>query len=78
MPASLSIKNVPDEILERLRRRAEINHRSLQGEVMSILENAVRPQLWLTPQEVLERGRALGLSTPSESADIIRADRDSR
>ena len=78
MPASLSIKNVPDETLERLRRRAELNHRSLQGEVMAILDNAVRPQLRLTPMEVLERGRALGLSTPSESVAIIRADRDSR
>ena len=55
-----------------------MNHRSLQGEVMSILESAVRPQLWLTPQEVMERARAIGLSTPAESVDIIRADRDSR
>ena len=78
MPASLSIKNVPDDTLARLRRRAEMNHRSLQGEVMSILESAVRPQLWLTPQEVMERARAIGLSTPAESVDIIRADRDSR
>ena len=78
MPASLSIKNVPDETLERLRRRAERNHRSLQGEVMAILESAVRPKVWLTPQEVLERGRAIGLSTPAESVAMIREDRDSR
>ena len=78
MPASLSIKNVPDETLERLRRRAERNHRSLQGEVMAILESAVRPQIRLTPQEVLERARAIGLSTPAESVAIIREDRDSR
>ena len=78
MPASLSIKNVPDETLERLRHRAELNHRSLQGEVMAILESAVHPQLRLTPMEVYERIKALGLSTPSESAAIIREDRDSR
>ncbi len=78
MPASLSIKNVPDETLERLRRRAESNHRSLQGEVMSILESAVRPQIRLTPMEVYERVKALGITTPSESVAIIREDRDSR
>ena len=78
MPASLSIKNGPDETLDRLRLRAKLNHRSLQGEVMAILESAVYPQLHLTPMEVLERVRAIGLSTPSESAAIIRADRDSR
>ena len=78
MPASLSIKNVPDEILERLRRRAEMNHRSLQGEVMAILESTVRPKVWLTPMEVYERVKALGLATPSESVAMIREDRDSR
>ncbi len=37
---NLSIKGVPDGIAERLRARAELNHRSLQGELMSIIEQA--------------------------------------
>ncbi len=78
MPASLSIKNVPDEILERLRRRATLNHRSLQGEMMAILECAVYPELHLTPMEVLERVRAIGVSPPSESAATIRENGDGR
>lgn len=40
MPVNLSIKNVPDAIAARLRERAERNHRSLQGELMGILESA--------------------------------------
>ena len=40
MPVSLSIKNVPEAIAAKLRERAERNHRSLQGELMAILENA--------------------------------------
>ena len=40
MPVNLSIKNVPDKIAERLRRRAARNHRSLQGELMAMLECA--------------------------------------
>jgi len=41
MTVNLSIKNVPESLAEKLRRRAEANHRSLQGELMSLLENAV-------------------------------------
>jgi plasmid stability protein len=40
MPVNLSIKNVPDALAESLRARAERNHRSLQGELMSLLEEA--------------------------------------
>ena len=37
---NLSIKNVPDALAAKLRERAERNHRSLQGELMAILESA--------------------------------------
>lgn len=40
MPVNLSIKNVPDALAAKLRERAERNHRSLQGELMAILESA--------------------------------------
>ena len=41
MPVSLSIKNAPDEVVKRLKERAERHHRSLQGELLAILEEAV-------------------------------------
>jgi plasmid stability protein len=37
---NLSVKDVPEELAERLRRRAARNHRSLQGELMAIIERA--------------------------------------
>ncbi len=40
MPVNLSIKNVPDALAEKLRQRAERNHRSLQRELMAIIEQA--------------------------------------
>ena len=40
MAVNLSIKGVPADIAERLRQRAERNHRSLQGELMAIIEQA--------------------------------------
>ena len=43
MTVNLSIKNVPDELADRLRERAKRNHRSLQGELLSLLEDAFKP-----------------------------------
>ena len=40
MPVSLSIKDVPEALAERLRVRASRNHRSLQRELMAIVEAA--------------------------------------
>ncbi len=45
MGVSFSVKNVPEEVAECLRVRAERNHRSLQGELMAILEAAARESL---------------------------------
>lgn len=41
MNVNLSIKEVPDVLAQRLRARAERHHRSLQGELMAIIEQAV-------------------------------------
>jgi antitoxin FitA len=78
MPVNLSIKNAPDDIVKRLRERAAKHHRSLQGELLAIIEEAVRRPRRLTPQEVLAEVRRLRLETPAEAAAIIRADRDGR
>jgi plasmid stability protein len=40
MGVSLSIKGVPQALAERLRRRAAANHRSLQRELLAIIEAA--------------------------------------
>ena len=78
MPVNLSIKNAPDDVVRRLRERAERHHRSLQGELMAIIEAAVREERPATPAAILAEVRRLGLSTPGEAAAIVRADRDAR
>lgn len=78
MPVNLSIKNVPDDVVERLRRRAERNHRSLQGELRAMVEEAVRRDRPNNVEAVVEAIKKLNLTPRSEAADIIRADRDSR
>jgi plasmid stability protein len=94
MPVSFSIKNVPDDLADALRRRAEQNHRSLQGELMVILQasmqadepapTAAREHAAAYGAEALaERattsgGRRRDVWGPSESAVMIRQMRDGR
>lgn len=92
MPIDLSVKRVPDELADRLRERAARNHRSLQGELLAILESAVaEPEHASTSSgwTARERGRTfgvrdlydyvstLGQGTPDESTRWIREDRSS-
>lgn len=79
MAVNLSVKNVPDHIAERLRRRAAKHHRSLQGELMAILEESlVARDRSLAPVEVLAAVRASGLQTPAEAVKFVREDRNAR
>ena len=78
MPVNLSIKNVPDELASRLRKRAARNHRSLQGELMAILERTVADAAPLTPGRLFREVQELGLSTGDEATEMIREERDGR
>jgi antitoxin FitA len=78
MPVNLSIKNAPDQVVERLRARAQRHHRSLQGELMAIIEAAAQEDHTATAADILSEVRQLGLQTPSEAAALVRADRDGR
>lgn len=75
--ASLTIRNIPGDVLARLRERAERHRRSMQGEILSILESAAAdPVPRMGPREFLDHIQKLGIRSPAESADIIRKDRD--
>lgn len=93
MSVNLSIKDVPDDMAERLRARAARNHRSLQGELMSIIEQAAAAPADVYRTAVfVQRGtqsieqiaddarRRFPEPPPSgtRAVDIIRRDRDSR
>ena len=77
MPVNLSVKNVPDEIAEKLRKRAKRHHRSLQGELMVILEEAAGPET-ISLEEAERRLSALNFKTGDDSAAWLRELRDAR
>lgn len=79
MPVSLSIKNVPDEVVDRLRDRAAQNKRSLQCELLDIVETAAGRPGTLTIDELYERAKRRKLPKGGpRSVDIIRKMRDAR
>ena len=59
MAVSLSIKRVPDDVLKRLRERAARNKRSLQGELLDVIERAAGedPPPVTHSSRMLEKGR---------------------
>ena len=75
MATTLSIRNVPDDWAEKLRERAKRNHRSQQGELLAILEEAIKPG-HISLYEASKRIQAMNFSTPGDSTQMIREDRD--
>jgi len=78
MTVSLSIKNVPDEIVERLRARAARNRRSLQGELLALVERAAEEVPTISARDVYARIKQLNLPEGDRAVDIIRELRDGR
>ena len=72
---TLSVKRVPSELARRLKLRARRNNRSLQGELLAILTDAGGA---MTVSDLAALTRRLGFRPESESAQMIREDRDGR
>ena len=45
MPTPLTLKNIPDEVYNRLRRAAETNRRSLNSELLVVLEEGLTARM---------------------------------
>lgn len=74
MPTNLTLKNIPDEVYERLKAAAEMHRRSLNGEAIVCLETVLLAGR-VSVSERLARARALRASLPQEKfrADDIDA-----
>lgn len=58
MPTTLTLKNIPDEVYDRLKAAAETHRRSLNSEAIICLQSALLPER-IGPAERLARARAL-------------------
>jgi hypothetical protein len=64
--------------VKRLRQRAARNRRSLQGELLDLIERAADEVPTISARLVLERIKKLNLPAGESSLDIIREARDAR
>ncbi len=90
--ADLTIKNVPEAVIQKLRERAASNQRSLQAELMALITAAVgEPETsaqpdrvetgWKSVEQVFadrRREHAQPIMKGPFAVDIIRAERDAR
>jgi plasmid stability protein len=58
MPVNLTIENLPDHLVDRLRERARLHRRSLQDEILAIIETAVPDEQDTTPPGFAEERQA--------------------
>jgi hypothetical protein len=48
MPVNITIKGIPDDLHQTLKEQAAANHRSLNGEILYVIENGLRRKLFET------------------------------
>lgn len=72
MPRTITLKNIPDNVYERLKMAAQAHRRSINGEVIATLEQAVMPRRIITAEERIERARAIRESL----GDIVITDNE--
>jgi plasmid stability protein len=54
---TVTIKNIPEEIYEKIKLQAKANHRSVNSEIISIFEHAIQKRTPIDVEEILERAR---------------------
>ena len=78
--ATINLRQLDDDVVQRLKHRASVNSRSLEGEVRHILKSAVKDEqsakreTFLALSEQLLRATEGRLHTPAEV--LIHEDRD--
>lgn len=80
MPTTLTLKNIPDAVYQRLKTAAETHRRSLNSEAIVCLEAVLMPTK-LAPSERLARARELRAALPQRNylaAEIDASKREGR
>ena len=75
--AAVTVPDLTEDVVDRLKRRAEGHRRSLEAELRAILEQAARQvDLATARREAAAMRESLVGRIGGDSADLIRADRD--
>lgn len=75
MPATLTLKNIPDAVYDRLRASADAHRRSMNSEAIVCLETVLLPRR-VNPDEQLSRVRelraSLNFTVTAEDVDTLK------
>ena len=75
--ASVTIRNLDDEVVARLKERAKANNRSLEAELREILARSVGT---MTREELIALAKRIAAMTPdvpqTDSVELLREDRN--
>ncbi len=88
----LSIKNVPEQVVAKLRQRAADDHRSLQGELLNLVcryteedgresmrnDHEAEPSGWLSIDAIAAELKTSRRKGVPLAVDIVRRERDAR
>lgn len=55
---SITVKNIPDEIYDKVREQAKDHHRSINSEIIACLEQTVQAKS-ISPNDILQEARRL-------------------
>ena len=80
MPTTLTLKNIPDDVYDRLKSSAEAHRRSMNSEAIVCLEAVLMPSK-VAPAERLARARALREALPAgkfKARDVDAMKREGR
>ena len=66
--ATVTVKNIPDDLYSSLKNSAQLNRRSINSELIRCLEHALQPGK-LSPQERLARIDAIRPDIPVDAID---------
>jgi antitoxin FitA len=80
MPMNMTLKNIPDELYERLKATAHLNRRSLNGEAIMCLDMVLRKPK-MPASERIARAKALSVDLSRKkfkASDIDKFKREGR
>jgi plasmid stability protein len=55
---SITVRNIPEDIYDRVREQANAHHRSINSEIIACLEQSVKPQQ-VSTDDILQEARRL-------------------
>jgi plasmid stability protein len=72
--ATVTIRNLDDDVVDKLKERAKLNQRSLEAELRQVLAEVVQPSRRVNLRELADRIAAMTPNVPQTDSGILQAE----